>query len=201
VIPPSDRLCAAVCRNGHVIKDDLEPPPPPPRPVSTPPSFVEGSASVGPSPPPPTLPRYCGRCGALVLQACTVCDALLLGAVRLPLGNWETLDRPDSFCWACGEAYPWATREEYVGKLFDMLDHDDLDEAELLTVREEIAVLSKPEDEVTEDQRVRAGETISRLAPKAWELFRPVAQSVLTAEVKRRLGLSSTGEGGPPGGP
>lgn len=30
------------------------------------------------------------------------------------------------------------------GKLYDLLDYDDLDEAELLAVREQIAVLSKP---------------------------------------------------------
>jgi hypothetical protein len=54
-------------------------------------------------------------------------------------------------------------------------------------------VLSRPDAEVSEEERVRAGETIRRLAPKAWEVFLPVAQSVLTAEVKRRLGLSQGG--------
>jgi hypothetical protein len=67
------------------------------------------------------------------------------------------MDEPDSFCWDRSQPYPWASREERVVKLFDRIDHEDLDEATLLTVREEIAVLSAPVDEVTDDDRVRAG--------------------------------------------
>jgi hypothetical protein len=189
VIPPSDRYCAAVCRNGHIIKDHLDPPP---RPFTSmgPPVFVEGSGGIGaPTPELPRVPPRCGRCGARVLEACRSCDAPILGAVRLYM-QWAPMERPDSFCWRCGEPYPWATREERVGQLYDLVDDEDLDRADLLTVQEEIAVLSRPDDKVTDEERVRAGETIRRLAPKAWEVFLPVAQSLLTAEVKRRLGLS-----------
>lgn len=182
--PPDGRYCAAVCRNGHVIKDDLPRPAPPPSPGM---GLIESGGSGSP-PPPPTVPRHCGRCGARVLQVCRSCDAPILGAVALYMQS-VSLERPESFCWECGQPYPWATREERVGQLYDLVDDEDLDEADLLTVQEEIAVLSRPDDEVTEEQRVRAGETIKRLAPKAWEVFRPVAQSVLTTEVKRRLGL------------
>jgi hypothetical protein len=70
-----------------------------------------------------------------------------------------------------------------------LIDHEDLDEATLLTVREQIAVLSQPVDEATDDDRVRAGRRIRDLAPKAWEAVLPVLQGLLTAEAKRRLGL------------
>ena len=99
------------------------------------------------------------------------------------------MEEPDSFCWHCGEPYSWAAREERVGKLYDLIDHEDLDEATLLTVREQIAVLSEPVDEVTDDDRVRAGQRLRNLAPKLWEAALPVLQSVLTAEAKRQLGL------------
>jgi hypothetical protein len=33
--PPSERYCAAVCRNGHVINDELQPPTPPRPPGPT----------------------------------------------------------------------------------------------------------------------------------------------------------------------
>jgi hypothetical protein len=180
-----------VCRNGHVIKDNLSPPSPPPTSGAT--GIVEGggSAYVGP-PSLPAVPRHCGQCGARVLRACASCDAPVLGAVIFYMQN-VPMERPDSFCWECGVPYPWATREERVGQLYDLIDDEDLDEADRLTVQEEIAVLSRPDAEVSEEERVRAGETIRRLAPKAWEVFLPVAQSVLTAEVKRRLGLSQGG--------
>jgi hypothetical protein len=99
------------------------------------------------------------------------------------------MKEPDSFCWDCGEPYPWASREERLIKLFDRIDHEDLDEATLLTVREQIAVLSAPVDEVTDDERVRAGHRIMSLAPEAWKALLPVLQGLLTAEAKRRLGL------------
>jgi hypothetical protein len=149
-----------------------------------PPAWVEGSASIGsPAPvsPFPGVPRFCGRCGS--------CGALLLGAVRVMPGLPNEMKEPDSFCWDCGEPYPWASREERVVKLFDRIDHEDLDEATLLTAREQIAILSAPVDEVTDDERVRAGHRIMSLAPEAWKALLPVLQGLLTAEAKRRLGL------------
>jgi Uncharacterized protein conserved in bacteria (DUF2321) len=155
---------------------------------------VEGSSSIGgptiESLPLPSVPRHCGRCGAPVLQACGSCEAPILGAVRVMPGLPNEMKEPDPFCWDCGEPYPWASREERVVKLFDKIDYEDLDEATLLTVREQIAVLSAPVDEATDDERVRAGNKIMNLAPEAWKAMLPIAQSLLTAEVKRRLGLT-----------
>src|SRR4051812_34510092 len=122
--------------NGHVIDDHLERPNPPASPGI---GLIEGSASYGSTPPPPpSVPSFCGHCGARVVQACWSCDVVILGAHMLGLGS-RPLERPES--WHCGEPYPWATREERVGKVFHLIDHEDLDEATLLTVRERIAVL------------------------------------------------------------
>ena len=101
--------------------------------------------------------------------------------------NVEPLEHPASFCWGCGEAYPWATRDERVGKLYDLIDHEDLDENTLLTVQEQIAVLSAPVDEETDEHRGRALERLRELVPKAYVAMLPVLQGVATAEVKRRL--------------
>jgi hypothetical protein len=43
--------------------------------------------------------------------------------------------------------------------------------------------------EVTDEDRVRAGHRIMNLGPQAWNAALPVLQSLLMAEVKRRLGL------------
>jgi hypothetical protein len=106
------------------------------------------------------------------------------------MGRRVPMKKPDSFCWHCGEPYPWATR---IIKLFDRIDHEDLDEPTLLTIREQIAVLSAPVDEATDDERVAAGHRMRDLAPEAWKVAVPVLQSLLTAEVKRRLGLPYQG--------
>jgi hypothetical protein len=189
VIPLRDRYYAAVCRNGHVVDDTILPPRPA-RPAGLYGYGNRNSSSLtADSPPLPEVPRHCGQCGAPVLEMCGSCKAPLLGAGKLGAGMISPMRRLDSFCWRCGEPYPWATREERVAKLYDLIDHEDLDEATLLTVREQIAVLSQPVDEATDDDRVRAGRRIRDLAPKAWEAVLPVLQGLLTAEAKRRLGL------------
>jgi hypothetical protein len=97
---------------------------------------------------------------------------------------------PDPFCWNCGKPYPWATREQRIGHLYNLIDfQDNLDEADRLTIIEQIAMLSKPEDEASDEQRVKAGSVIKRLAPKMWEAASPVLQTVLSAELRRQLGL------------
>lgn len=98
------------------------------------------------------------------------------------------MEEPDSFCWDCGDPYPWASREERVVKLFDRIDHEDFDAATLLTVRDQIAILSAPVNEATDDERVQAGNRIMDLAPGAWKALLPVLQGLLTAEAKRRPG-------------
>ncbi len=99
----------------------------------------------------------------------------------------EHLEQPEPFCWGCGEALPWASREVRVAKLYDLVDFEDLDEATLLTVQEQIAVLSAPVDEKTDEQRGRALERLKGLVPKAYVAMLPVLQGIATAELKRRL--------------
>jgi hypothetical protein len=158
-----DRFCAAVCLNGHVLEDCLNPWPMP--------------NLMG-------VPRFCDQCGTRVLRACETCGEPLLGAHKLGL---FFLRRPKPFCPDCGAAYPWATREERVGKLYDLIDHEDLDEATLLAVQEQIAVLSTPVGEETDERRGRALERLKGLVPRVYEATLPVLQNVATAEMKRRL--------------
>src|SRR6266508_40989 len=171
---------SAVCMRGHVIADLIGP----------------GASSSA-------IPN-CRRSGAPVLTGCPGCHAPILGhkISFCPLGNprsrqenWEALKRvfvgsrrPDSFYWNCGNAYPWATREQRIQHLYNLIDfQDDLDEADRLTIAEQIDVLSQPK--ASDEQRVEAGSVIKRLAPKMWDAALPILQSVLSAEIRRRLGL------------
>jgi hypothetical protein len=163
VITP-DRLYSAVCMRGHVITDSL--------PLGQ---------SNG-------VPNFCRECGAPVVTTCSNCSAPILGGYAGVLVAAQR--QPDPFCWKCGEPYSWATREQRIGRLYNLIDfQDDLDEADRLTIIEEIAVLSKPQDEASDEQRVRAGKVIKRLAPKMWKAALPVLQSTLSAEIRRQLGL------------
>jgi hypothetical protein len=135
------------------------------------------------------MPRFCGQCGARVLQMCVSCDAPLLGALVSDLGERIRLHQPESFCWECGKAYPWATREERIGKLYDEIDHEEMDEATELAVREQIAVLSAPVDDETDERRGQALERLKRLAPKMYEAALPILQGLVTAGVKKKFDL------------
>jgi hypothetical protein len=162
-----DQLYAAVCARGHVQDSHLD----------------RGRVSVAGS---HVSRAFCGTCGAKIMTVCRACNSPILGLIRgLVAPGW----RPTGFCWNCGTPYPWATRQQRVAQLYNLIDEEDLDEADRLTVVEQIAVLSAPEDDVSNERRAGAGEKVRQLAPKAWEAALPVLQSVLTAEAKRRLGL------------
>jgi hypothetical protein len=172
----AEQLWASVCMRGHVGNAHL------PEVASTAAKVAETRGRSRPH----TLPPFCGYCGARILMNCPSCDALILGKVQgIPVLGW----RPAVFCWSCGGPYPWATREQRVGKLYNLLDFEELDEAQRLTVIEHIAVLTEPVDEVTDEQRVRAGERLRSLVPRLWEAGLPIIQSVLTAGAKQKLGL------------
>lgn len=63
----------------------------------------------------------------------------------------------------------------------------NLDQAQQLEVIEKLAILATPEE--PERDRVDAGKKIKSLVPKAWAVAVPVLQSVLTAELRTKLGL------------
>jgi hypothetical protein len=120
---------------------------------------------------------------------CRHCPARILGATGDSFFR-RSKRRPEPFCWNCGKPYPWATREQRIGHLYNLINFQpNLDEADRLTITEQLAVLSKPPDEASDEQLVKAGSVIKRLAPKMWEAALPVLQTVLSAEIRRQLGL------------
>jgi hypothetical protein len=86
-----------------------------------------------------------------------------------------------------GDDLRWAGRAG--AELYNVIDDEKLDEADRLAVVEQIAVLSEPVDEVSDEDRVRAGKRVKSLAPKVWEAALPILQSLLTAKAKQELGL------------
>lgn len=158
-----DRYWAAVCKRGHTITDSLD--------------FLEMS----------NVPRFCADCGAPVVTQCESCSSPLLGGYRGSLS--PELRPPDPFCYQCGAPHRWASREQRVGHLENLLEFEDLDEATQLAVIEQLAVLTKPVDEVEDAVQVTAADRIRKMAPSFWNSAVPVLQSVLSEAAKRTLGL------------
>jgi hypothetical protein len=75
-----------VCRNGHVITDQLR-------------SCPERALS------------HCDRCGAATLDRCLTCGRELPGAIAVPGLRPVGLRQPPHYCPTCGAAFPWTLRQ------------------------------------------------------------------------------------------
>lgn len=169
------RYFASVCKRGHIISSTLEG-------VDS----VTGWRQSG-----STLyvdePRFCGSCSAPVIRHCEKCDTPIAGQHENVV---DVAFEPAPFCGGCGAAFPWATREQRIGQLYNLIDFEDLDEADRLQVAEALAVLSSPDEGENQEDLARAGETFRRLAPKAWETAQPVLSGLLSSWLRKRLGLA-----------
>lgn len=157
------RYSAAVCMRGHYRDTILE--------LRTPADTVEA---------------FCSKCGAPVITACPKCSAKLLGSYEGVIGSGP--EEPEKFCFTCGAPYPWADRESLIMQLRNVLEFEPgLDDATRLEVGEQIAVLSKPEED--NKRRVRAGQALRELAPKGWLAAQPIVQTLVSAELRKQLGF------------
>ncbi len=133
--------------------------------------------------------KFCSKCGAPVIIACPNCSSRLLGAYEGVVSTGSS--KPDNFCVQCGKAYPWADRATIILQLRNILEYEPgLDDADRLELREQISVLSRPEED--EKKRIRAGERLKQLAPKGWALAMPVLTSLITGELQKKLGIPPT---------
>lgn len=120
-----------------------------------------------------------------MLVACSNCSAPLLGFSKTYTDFSFTAD---NFCKRCGKPYLWADQEAIIHSLENTLLYgDELDDAEKREILERLMVLAATDK--TDKARVAAGERIKQLAPKAWNVAAPVLMSILSAEIKLKLGL------------
>jgi hypothetical protein len=152
---------AGVCRRGHVESRD-----------------------IGFNPP----GKRCSRCGAEVLTACPECGAQIRGPFDNPTitvlgGSYD----PPTFCFACGAPFPWLDRQGRIYLLENMLDEQDLDPADELTVREQLEALRSPD--LDDEETKRRWTRVRELAPGLWEQGKPILDSVVSAAIKSQMGL------------
>lgn len=160
------RYAAAVCMRGHYGDTLLDAPTRTPRETES----------------------FCSKCGAPVITGCPNCSAKILGG---HVGVASANLRPEKFCFSCGAPYPWADRDALIWQLRNVLEFEPgLDDATRLEVSEQIAVLSGPNED--NKRRVKAGEALRKLAPKGWGAAQPILRTLVSAELKKQLGLPPT---------
>jgi hypothetical protein len=167
---------AAVCRTGHVRSINVV--------------FPARRLELDPSHPLAQMTevdRFCGKCGTSVITACTECEH------SIPVPNYDSAPTIQSHCTRCRAPHPWGNREQRIGQLIAFVDlEENLDAAERLELIEGIDVLSEPEDlGAPIEERVRAGNLFKKPAPGGWGLAKPILIATRSAELQRRLGLSS----------
>lgn len=157
---------ATVCRRGHVAVNGL--------------TEAPITAGLG----------YCADCGAQIIARCPACGIRIRGCYHNPdvedLGSFE-LPR---FCDGCGEPYPWATRQDRIYQLENLLDEEDVDEPTKLLVREDLERLRLEGAELDQEAQLAIWRRIKSRSPgllagAAWN----VGQNLLTAYVQQKLGL------------
>lgn len=133
-------------------------------------------------------PERCVECGAKVLTKCAACNTRVRGRYRVE-GVVGGGYNPPSFCDKCGSPFPWVDRQGRIYQLENLLDDEDLDPAEELTVREQLEALRDPD--LSEEEQQKRWERVRRGAPGLWEKSgaRSILESVVSAAIRQQLGL------------
>jgi hypothetical protein len=161
---------AAVCRRGHAASTELNP-------LQV---IWQGAAN-------------CPTCGARVLVGCETCGLRIRGRYFIQ-GVWGSgnvapeWERP-SFCDECGSAHPWATREERIFELENILDQEGIDEADRVFIHDRLADLR---DDGIDEKRERQLWTQIRQRSAAFLTSEPVqkiAVALITAQMRKDLGI------------
>lgn len=156
---------AAYCRRGHGITQHIKP--------------TE----------PANVPDKCTRCGARVLSACGFCNLRIRGKHYSPMVLSVTAaDRP-SFCDGCGGAYPWATREERVFELENLLDEEEIDDADRVVVQDHLARLRS--ETLSEKEERQAWAAIKERGGEALKsgAVQRVLEGLVSAAIRSQVGL------------
>jgi hypothetical protein len=158
---------AVVCRRGHVEAWNVGP----------------GNTMMG-------FPERCPTCGANVLAGCPHCNWRIRGGYVIPAVPFvDEYIRP-SFCDRCGAAYPWATREERIYELENLLDEEDIDDADRVVVSDNLRRLREEKTLSEKEQRA----TWERIKASAGSALRSphvaaVVEGLVSAAIRAQLGI------------
>jgi hypothetical protein len=157
-------LAATVCRRGHVAQGTLNHDP---------------GDDLG----------YCHLCGARIIGRCEQCGLRIRGQHTSAGGQLHPNYRPPAFCDGCGAVHPWATREQRIYELENLLDEEDIEEADRLIVLDHLERLRRQPD-LDEKEQGRLWSAIKQKAPGLVAASgQRIIESLATAAIKAQLGL------------
>jgi hypothetical protein len=125
--------------------------------------------------------EFCPQHGTPLLDACPKCSA-----------DWEfmgymTNDVGADFCVHCSHPGPWVSRKKRIAWIKGRLHQHGLDQATELELRDALDRLTNMEPGDT--RTIAAWQKLKEVAPRLWDIAKPVITTVTTEEVKRMLGL------------
>jgi hypothetical protein len=104
-------------------------------------------------------------------------------------GHFPDPYAPPMFCDGCGEPFPWASRQQRIYHLENLLDEEDIDDATRLLVMEDLERL-RTSGELDERQQLEAWQRIKARAPGLLAgAAGKITTTLLTAYLKDKLGL------------
>lgn len=151
----------AVCRRGHPNSSDLR--------------YKAAS-------------QRCAECGATVLTTCEHCDGRLRGdydapGVLLSVSSYE----PPDFCDLCGGPHPWASRPARLYELENILDEQQLNPADRLSVHEQLEGLRS--EDLSEAEQEERWSRLKKLAPGMVEAGGRIIESLVSTAIRTQLGI------------
>jgi hypothetical protein len=137
------------------------------------------------------------KCGARVIGACLHCGLRFRG-VRITSQRdvelcqfRQPLDYVDpyevAFCERCGGSHPWATREQQLQQLENLVRAQQLGVEDSRRAVAALRALEEPGD--SEEAELSLWRTVLKHAPMLKDSVGRVAESLLTAWIKQQLGL------------
>lgn len=137
----------------------------------------------------------CPTCGARFLAGCLSCGLRIRGRFHVEpyMAEKHSMDheweRP-TFCDRCGVAHPWATREERIFELENILDEEDIDEADRIFLHDRLRELREQSglDEKSERQlwrQIKQRGAAFLTSPTVSK----IAQDLITAQIRHDLGI------------
>ena len=151
---------AAVCRRGHEITSSIE---------------FRGEVEL-----------HCPDCGAKVLTACTACGDRIQGSYHSPVVLTGTRYEAPDFCDRCGAPHPWASRQARLWAIENLLDDEDLSDADRLELHERFDELRA--GEVDEKRQIEIWKHIKNKVPGLLSIAGRIIESVTTEAMKAQLG-------------